>query len=138
VRLILDTNVLLDFLLEREGFAESSTEVVRAVERKAHEGFVSPTSLSTVHYFLRKAKGDEEARACLRDLLRLFSVAPIDQQIVASALEKHGGDFEDHVIAEAARAAGAHAVVTRDSRGFAGSGIDVLSPSELLSRGGTS
>lgn len=132
MRVLLDTNVLLDFLLEREGFADSSADVVRAVERREHAGLLSPTSLTTVYYFLRKARGHEEASRCLRELLRLFAVAPVDHAVVAAALRREGGDFEDHVIAEAAIAAKAEAIITRDNRGFPNAGIPVMTPAVLL------
>ena len=131
-RLLVDTNVLLDAVLRRAPFDAEALGLLAAVERGQLQGLVAPTTLTTVHYFARKAFGEDEARALLRELVSVLEVAPMGRPAVEAALASPQADTEDAFVAAAGHLAGATAVVTRDPAGFRGGPLVVLSPPEAL------
>jgi predicted nucleic acid-binding protein len=128
MKALLDVNVVLDVLLDREPHVEASTAVWEAVELGRAEGFLSAHALTTVHYFVRKERGGARAKRVIAALLRVFTVAPVDGTVIREALELPSLDFEDSVTAAAACSAGCDLVVTRDPKGFQGARIRVLTP----------
>jgi len=79
-----------------------------------------------------KSFGSRRARDQVHGLLGLFEVAPVDRDVLDGALDIDFPDYEDAVLHEAARAAGANVIVTRDRDDFVNSAIPALDPSELL------
>ena len=131
-RLLIDVNVVLDVLLDRRPFAESSSAVWAAVEQGEAEGLLSAHAVTTLHYLNARAVGARAARETTEALLSVFNVAGVDEAVLASALALGWPDFEDAVTAAAARKAKCDAIVTRNPRDFAKSPIRVLAPSEAV------
>lgn len=133
MKVVVDTNVILDALLDREPHDRAAVRLLQAVERGLLQGGLCATTVTTLEYLLTRATGVSKARALITDLLDLFEVARVDDAILRRALTRQGRDFEDSVLAEAARHWGAEAIVTRDHAGFASSKITLYSPAELVS-----
>lgn len=133
MRVLFDTNVIVDLLLNRMPFAEAAARLTARVERGTLAGVVSATTVTTVHYLVAKAAGRAAARKQLRTLLDLFEVAPVTRSVLEGAFDHKIQDYEDAVIHEAAREASADAIVTRDLRDFAKADLTVYGPAELLS-----
>jgi hypothetical protein len=85
-----------------------------------------------VYYLATKAAGSKEARRHLETLLSLFDVAAVGRDVLAGALQLGFPDFEDAVLHEAGRHAGAEGIVTRNSKDFARSRLRIYEPAELL------
>ena len=125
-RVLLDTNVVLDVLLDRKPHAAASAAVWAAVEAGAAEGLLAAHAVTTIHYLLRRELGMAKARRTLGAMLRVFGVAPVDGAVIQDALRAPGGDFEDAVTAAAARLAACDLIVTRDPQGFRHPPVPVL------------
>lgn len=132
MRLLLDTNVLLDVLLARSPHADAAVRILAAVEADVVTGVIGATSVTTVFYLATKAVGVRRAKGHVRTILSLFEVAPVTEAVLARALELGFADFEDAVIHEAARAARCTGIVTRDAQGFKRADLPMYSPTELL------
>jgi predicted nucleic acid-binding protein len=133
VRVLVDTNVVLDVLLDRRPFAEAATRVFALVEESRIEGFLCATTVTTVDYLLAQALPPKEARAALQRLLGLFEIAPVNRPVLEQALRSDISDFEDAVIEQAARLISADAIVTRNLTDFGKSSVTAFDPPELLS-----
>lgn len=131
MKVLFDTNVVLDFLLDRNPFAATATRLVARVERRELEGLLGATTLTTIHYILARALGKQAAIEAVRDLLALFSVAAVDGRTLSLAADLAFPDFEDAVLHEAARLAGARAIVTRNEDDFRGATLGIDSPEDL-------
>ncbi len=127
-RILVDTNVVLDVLLNREPHVGASAAVWQAIETGGVEGLLSAHAIPTIHYLIRKERGGSVARRTLGEILRVFLVAAVDGSVIQHALESPCPDFEDSVSAAAARLAGCDVIVTRDPKGFPSSPVRVLSP----------
>jgi predicted nucleic acid-binding protein len=132
MRVLLDTNVILDVLLERRPHAGAAAQVLALVDAGRLEGAAGATSVTTVHYLAGKALGRQKADALVRRLLDVVAIAPIDAHLLLAATRLGFDDFEDAVIHEAARAWGADGLVTRDLSGFRHATLPVFDAPELL------
>jgi predicted nucleic acid-binding protein len=132
MKVLFDTNVVLDVLLAREPHAATAAQLFALVERGEMQGAVCATTVTTIHYLAVRALGPKVAQKHLRQLLSLFGVAPVTGEVVTSALDLGFPDFEGAVVHEAARACGAVAIVTRNAKDFAKASLPILSPVELL------
>lgn len=132
MRALFDTNVVLDHLLEREPHVDAAEQLLSLVDAGRIEGVICSTTATTIHYLASKAVGTAAAMDYLRQLLAIFDVACVDREVFRGALDLGFSDFEDAVVHEAARTAGATAIVTRDGKDFVRSELPVFSPTELL------
>ncbi len=133
MKVVFDTNIVLDVLLDREPFATPAALLFSKVERGELFGCLCATTITTIHYLVCKALGIRQARKHVGSLLSLFEIAPVNRAVLEGALQSDFKDFEDAVIHEASIHAGAQGLVTRDSKGFRRATIPVCSPDELLS-----
>ena len=133
MKVMVDTNVVLDLLLDRTPHATNAAQIFSLIERNVIAGCLGATTLTTVHYLATKVVGAQKARREIRKLLRLFEVAPVNRAVLEAALEAEGfRDFEDAVLHEAARQADADALVTRNESDFRKAVLTVYEPRELI------
>lgn len=132
-RLLLDLNVFLDVILDRPPDADVAARLWAAIERGQGVGLVPAHGVTTIFYLLEKARGAAFARKGVEGLIRVFSVAPINDDVVRRALVFAWPDFEDAVCAAAAEAAGCDALVTRDPDGYPDAPLPVIDPAAALS-----
>ncbi len=130
--LLFDTNIILDWLLNRAPFSIPATELTGRAARGLIRAYVTATTLNDIFYFLRKAYGIDQARQEIGDLLRLFVVLPVDRATVQAALAGPIRDLEDAIQDAAAERAGIPILVTRDPKGFAGSTRRILDAQAVL------
>ena len=132
MRVLFDTNVILDVLLARTPHVGPATALFDGVAVKEVDGLIGATTVTTIHYLATKAVGAAQAQRHIRTLLGLFEVAPVTRSVLTDALDLGCPDYEDAVLHEAARHAGAQAIVTRDPKGFPKATLKVYAPDELL------
>jgi predicted nucleic acid-binding protein len=128
MKVLVDANVVLDVLLDRQPHFAASVAVWSASETGTAQGQLAAHAVATIHFLIRREHGAAEARKALSLLPRVFGVAPVDEGIIREAFELHSPDFEDSVTAVAAQRAGCDLIVTRDPKGFRGSLVSVLAP----------
>ena len=132
MRVLVDTNVVLDVLLARRPFVGASAEVFGLVEHSKIEGLLCATTITTIDYLLTQAMPRPVARQALQKLLELFEIASVNRAVLEEALKSKLTDFEDAVLDQAGRLAGAEVVVTRNQQDFRHATLKVLGPDELL------
>lgn len=132
MKILFDTNVILDVLLRRQPFHQEALQLFAKVELAEIQGFVGATTVTTLHYLMAKALGAKAARVEIQKILTLFDVALVNRSVLARAVQSKVKDYEDAVLVEAALAAGVDAIVTRDVADFKKAGLTVYSPKELL------
>lgn len=131
-RILVDTNVVLDVLLDRQPYVEASAAVWAAVETGVSEGMLAAHTVTTIHYLIREAKGNARAKRIVSAILNVFKVAAVDGAVIQEALQLPFSDFEDAVTATAARVAGCEFIVTRAPRGFRESPVRALAPEAVI------
>lgn len=132
MRILFDTNLVLDLLLDREPFAQAAAVLITRVEAGTIEGFIGATTVTTIHYLTTRALGPARSKRSVATLLDLFRVAPVDASVLRTALDSGFSDDEDAVLHAAAVAVNVDSIVTRNVRDFRRSSVRVYSPEELL------
>ena len=131
MKVLFDTNVLLDIVLSREPFRSAS---VRAAEHALDgdlTGFISVQSLKDVFYFVSKVRNEEEAFDKVEKLSVLFRPIGISPEDSLAALMSDFTDFEDGLINASAVRNGMDAILTRDCNGFSESALLIIHPDDL-------
>jgi predicted nucleic acid-binding protein len=129
---LLDTNVLLDSILQRPPWHKEADAIVQASALGQVTCAATTLSLATVFYVSRKTVGTAVARAAVKKCLGAFTILPIDRQTLLDADALPGNDFEDNIMIAAAVKASLAAIVTRNVGHFVHSPIPVWEPAELL------
>lgn len=131
-RVLIDLNLILDVLQQREPFYLLSARVLAAAETGLIEGYVAAHTLTTLFYLIAKDQSPETARVSLTELLQFLAVAAVDQDTIEQALTLPYKDFEDAVQMTSAVQVGAQYLVTRDVRDYKAGPLTVIQPAELL------
>jgi predicted nucleic acid-binding protein len=128
---LVDLNVILDVLQLRLPHYPASARVWAAVEDQLLQGYIAAHSVTTMFYLLNKHLGTRTTQQVMKDLLTVFRVAGVDQDIIHEALSLGWKDFEDAVQMAAAMAVGADFLITRNPKDFKGGRVALLQPAEL-------
>ena len=131
MKILFDTNVVLDLLLDREPFSDTAARLFSRVDEGDITGFINATTVTTVHYLARRTVGDRRARREIGNVLDLFDVAPVNLAVLEGALQAKFTDFEDAVLYNAALNVNADGIVTRNIGDFKRATIPVYAPEEL-------
>lgn len=131
LRVLFDLNVVLDVLARRQPHYADAARLWAYVESGHIEGLLAAHSVTTLFYLLRRHLGLPQAKGALHDVLRVFRVAAVDQDVIQAALILDWNDFEDTVQATAAKTAGAAYLVTRNESDFSGGPIPVVHPANF-------
>ena len=133
MKIMIDTNVVLDVLLRREPFFRDSYEVMKRSALEQVEGFVSATAATDIYYLLRRAlKDSRAAKDSLEKLSQLVCFADALGEDVHAAIASNMADFEDALVAAIAERCHIDYIVTRNGRDYRESPVRALSPEEFL------
>ena len=130
-KLLLDLNIVLDVVLNRAE-AASAARLWAALEIRKGRGYVPAHGVTTIFYLVSRAKGAAFARRATDGILRVFTVAPVDEKVLRRALSFGWSDFEDAVCASAGESCGCDAIVTRDPKGFKDAPLRVIDSQTAL------
>ena len=132
MKVLVDTNVLLDVLARREPHYRASAQVWTLAERGEIAAFISAISLNNVYYIVRKVESKSAARQALKLLRDVFdSVAP-DDKIINQAIDSECDDFEDAIQFHSAVRVAAQVLITRNPSDFPRSAPAIATPEEFL------
>lgn len=133
MRLMIDTNIFLDVLAEREPFFKDSKAVLDLCENKRVQGFLSASSATDIFYLIhRQLHSVDLAYKALGSVLDIAKVLTVTNEDVLNAYLQRASDFEDCLLATCAKANQCDAIVTRNKKDFLSFGITLFSPEELL------
>ncbi|HEX8459494.1 MAG TPA: PIN domain-containing protein [Pyrinomonadaceae bacterium] len=134
MRILLDSDVVLDFVLERKPFVEAAGELFELIAEGACDGYISGITPVNVFYLTRKAKGVDKARQAISDLLIVFQVCAITPNVLEEAFALPFADYEDAVQHASAAAIGLDAIVTRNLSDYQNATLPVYSPTDFLNQ----
>lgn len=133
-KVLIDINVILDFLAKRENH-QSAAKVFSLCENRKLKGYVSSHEITTLSYFLTNTyKSQKSPQIIINDLLDLFSTIPINETMLRKALLSGIDDYEDAVIEQAAIHAKAEYIVTSNIADSKKSFIKAITPAEFLAK----
>ena len=129
----IDTNLVLDVMLENSEFCDESNDVLSYCN-KGYDFYISAASCTDIFYIVRRTLHDtEETKKVMKNLLTTVSVAGVDELCIRNALNSDWKDFEDSVQHEVAKQIDADLIITRNQADYTNSAVRVMSPAEFLS-----
>lgn len=131
-KVLLDTNVVLDFALAREPFFEHAQSILALAFEQKIMAYLSATTVTDLYYIARKNKGSAETKLFLSDLLTFIEVAEVGKNSVLKALESDFKDFEDALQDCVAQENQMDYLITRNLEDFKQAQIKVLNPEQFL------
>lgn len=132
MKILVDTNVVLDVLLNRQPFVGHSSLILDAVEKSKVSGYLCATTFTTLDFLLKKALPRKTATEMLSKLLILFEISPVNRAVLENALRSRMKDYEDAVLAESASVSGCDLIVTRNVKDFPKSPVPAVDAIQFL------
>ena len=135
MRVLIDTNVLINYLGERQPFFDFAWRIISACDAGELDGCISAQSIADMFYILRKDMSESDRRRVLLALCDMFTVESINQRQIIEALKNDVfSDFEDCLQSCCASAFHADYVITRNGKDFSASIIPAISPDAFCTR----
>lgn len=131
-KILIDTNIVLDFALQRQEFGENAKKMILFIAKNRIKSYVTASSITDIYYILRKAKGHTDAIGFLKNFINLIKITGVDEEIIIEALNSAMKDFEDAVQTETAIYNDIDIIITRDKKDYKNSGLQVYSPIEYI------
>ena len=132
MKVLIDTNVIVDVALEREPFYAESDRILTFVEEGQIQGYVSASTFSDLYYIIRRDKGRDWTLDFLRQLATFCQVATVDNSVISIALTCNFKDFEDAIQYSTAVINLIDAIVTRNPRDFPVTTPRIVTPNQLI------
>lgn len=133
MRVLIDTNVILDIFLKREPFFTDSYNAMNMAINDGTECFISASAVTDIFYLLRKGLGSADlARECLNRLIKLVDFADVTAENVIMAMSSEMSDFEDALVSAVAVSYSVDYIVTRNIKDFAKSTVEAVTPTDFL------
>jgi predicted nucleic acid-binding protein len=131
MKILLDTNIALNILLERQPFCETDAKVL-GLSQGGIKFFISASAITDIFYIIHKQKGKDVAMSLLTQILLSVDVATVSGAEIRRAVALDWDDFEDAVQYAVGESLAVNYVVTRNATDFNAVELQVLSPEELL------
>ncbi|NET55263.1 MAG: PIN domain-containing protein [Symploca sp. SIO2E6] len=133
MRVLIDTNIILDFLLQREPFFQDAELLFQAIDSGKIVGYATASTLTDIFYIARRhTQSIEQARQAVSLTLTAMEICSVNRAVLESAFGSGLADFEDAIQIACAVSQRVDAIVTRDMQGFISSSVPVLSIQEII------
>lgn len=132
---LVDTNIIIDALANREPYADNAKKILEKCAAREVTGILAANSIPNMFYILRKNFSQDERRFLLKNLCNIFKISDLNAKKILAALENEKFvDFEDCLQEECAVESMADYIVTRNPADFANSRVKVILPEEFLKK----
>lgn len=135
-KVFMDTDVILDFLLNRDPYISEITEIIERSVLNEMTLCVSSLTISNLHYIISRIENKKSANNKIRKILKLLTVENVGQTTVIKAMESEFGDFEDGIQNYCAEEADHKVLITRNTKDYKKSSLAIMTPKEFLARPG--
>ncbi|NMG07557.1 PIN domain-containing protein [Brasilonema sp. UFV-L1] len=132
MKVLLDTNIIVDVALDRDPFFTNSEQVLARVERQEIQGYLSASTFSDLYYIIRKVKGHTWTLQFLQRMTTLCQVATVDNTTINMALTTTFKDFEDAIQYSTAVLNRLYAIITRNPGDFPVTTPRIITPEQLI------
>lgn len=132
-RILIDTDVILDFFFDRQPFSENAARIFSLCESKEIKGYITPVIISNVYYLLRQTASHEKVIEKLKLLVTITEILVMDKSVIIQALNSDFKDFEDALQNYAAELNNEiDLILTRNTKDFKNSLLAVMTPDNYI------
>lgn len=134
MKILIDTNVILDVLCNRKDFVEDSAKIFKLCEVKKLTGYISALSIPNIVYIMRKELDEDKIREVIEKLSLVFDIVDLKGDDLKKATALSFSDYEDAVQSQQAVRIKADYIVTRNIKDYKNSKVMAIKPAELFER----
>lgn len=134
MKVLIDTNIILDVLCNRSEFVENSAKIFKLCEVKKIEGYISALSVPNIVYIMRKELDSDKIKDVLATLSLIFTIVDLKADDIKKAALMNFKDYEDALQSACASRMKMNFIVTRNIKDFINSKVTAITPSELIDR----
>jgi predicted nucleic acid-binding protein len=132
MKVLIDTNIILDVLLDRQPYSQDSAKIVVLSEKGIIESYVSASAITDIYYITQKTYKDTQTTiGLIKKIVQIVSIATITEDNICRALELEWTDFEDSVQYIVGESISADYLITRNACDFSNSSIKIVTPSSF-------
>lgn len=131
-KIFIDSDILIDFLIDRQPFSESSTKIISLCSENKIKGFVTPIIIANIFYILRKSLNKNDLKIKLINLLKFIDIVESNKATVLNALYSDFNDFEDALQNYAVENTEIKIIITRNIKDYKKSKLSVYTPDSFL------
>ena len=131
-KILLDTNIIIDFLGERKGFYDPAAKIITLADKKKIKIYVSAVSMATAYYVLAKYENKKAALEKVRKFKVLCEISSTNNEVFEKALNAPFDDFEDALQYFSAVENGCNLILTRNEKDFKSAMIPVMNPENYI------
>ena len=132
-KILIDTDVILDFFFDREPFSNQATSIFNLCEKRLVLGFITPVTVSNVYYLLRKTAKHEKVVESLKMLMSIMDISTVNKESLLEALNSDFKDFEDAIQNFSAQFENEiKVIVTRNIKDYKASSLSIMTPDTYL------
>ncbi len=132
MKVLLDTNIVLDYILKRNPFFLHASIIFKLAYYREVTAFISASAVTDIYYLVQRSRNSETALSFIKEIIQFIHIAGVDKDIIVSALQSGIMDFEDAVQNAAAENIKIQYVVTRNVSDFKKSKIKIISPMNFI------
>jgi len=129
---LIDTNVVLDVVLENAIFVSSSKAILDHAEQRRFTGYISASAITDIFYISQKKLGKKIAKEVIKELLHIFYPATVTDKHIYQALDMEWSDFEDSVQFVVGKGLAVDYIITRNIQDFASGSILAITPEQFI------
>ena len=131
-KVYLDSDVILDYLAERQPHDATAVKIINLIENKQIQGFISSLIVWNLYYLLSKNVGATQARSILQKFRKLVHILPVTEETIDSALSSNMRDFEDSVQYFAFKKGKIDIFISRNTKDYPKNSAVIMTPNEFL------
>ena len=129
---LIDTDIFIDFALDRKPYAKYAESIINAAEAKTIDAFIAWHTVSNFYYMVSSASGDKKTRQFIKELLQFVRISETSTTDALTAIEIPLSDFEDALQVAAAISCSAKFIITRNLKHYKKSKIPAITPQKFL------
>lgn len=134
MQIALDTNVILDYLDDREPFAGSAEAIIELCGSGELMGYFTANTATDIYYIMKKIVGDKEARRLICAMVAILGIIDITGGDVIQALKSPMADFEDAMLSESSKRHNLDYIITRNIKDFKESSVPAIEPEDFIAQ----
>jgi predicted nucleic acid-binding protein len=132
MKVLIDTNVVLDVLINNSAFFANSKKIFDFAEQKQITGFISASAITDIFYIAQRKLGKKVIKEAIKKVLQIFFPATVTDNHIYQALDLEWDDFEDSVQYVVGEGLATDYIVTRNTKDFTFGSIPPVTPEQFI------
>lgn len=132
MKILIDTNVILDVLSNRKEFVENAQKIFKLCELKHIDGYISALSITNIIYIMRKELDNDKIKSILNTLSIIFNIVDLKAEDLKTAITMNFTDYKDAIQSAQATRLNTDYIISRNTKDFIKSKVKAIDPENFI------